>query len=189
MKKIKVPKFFHELFGKEQYAFEVTLVTLFTIVSTGVVGYLTRNDWSEYNVFQIIVLLVLFVDIAGGVIANLTMGTDQHYHDHSKGRLIFIAIHIQPIILALVLSSNLLFAIGLWAYTMISVLIVNKLHGHVYQRSIAGTFLTTGLIGLYLLGSGLSQVVFIIYLMYLIKVIYSFAVHHRNKEVSYESIS
>ena len=183
MKKINIPKFFHELFGTEQYKFEVVLVFFFTIVSTFTVGYVTKDYWMDYNFLQVLVLLFLFIDIAGGVIANLSKGTDLHYHNHKKGRMIFIAIHVQPLILSLVMASDMKIAIGVWAYTMVSVLIVNYLHKSEVQRTVAGTLLTTGLIGLYLLGSTLPKAIFIIYMMYLVKVIFSFGVYHRSSEV------
>lgn len=181
MKKIKIPKFFHELFGKEQLLIEVILVVLFTIVSAVAVGYMTKGYWTTLKWYQMFVLWLLYQDIAGGVIANLSMGTDLHYSHLPKGRLVFISIHVQPLLLGWIVPGDFIISFGVWGFTICSALLVNSMLGKAYQRTVAGTLMTTGLIGLILLGNSLSNIIIIIYMMYMIKVIFSFAVFHRKE--------
>lgn len=183
MKTIKIPKFFHELLGPEQVIGDLVLVLAFTLGSALVVGYLTYDDWSQLEIYQMAVLGLLYLDIAGGVLANLTRGTDLYYAGLPKARLVFIAIHIQPIILGFLVQGGLTIGMGVWFYTILGALILNHLRKHPVQRTLAGTLMASGLMGLLLAGDGLNPLVIIIYMLYMIKVLFSFSVFHRSEVV------
>lgn len=180
--KIRIPKFFHELFGSEQLKSELALVIFFTVFSASVVGILTIDYWVAHKWYQQLVLFLLYIDIAGGVIANLTIGTDIHYHKSSVARWTFIAIHIQPILGAWIAGSSMTVSFSVWFYTILSAIIVNLLRTKAYHRTLAGVLLMSGLIGLFFIRHGLEEVIFILYMMFMVKVIYSFAVSHHNEE-------
>ncbi|MFZ5987713.1 MAG: hypothetical protein ACOYWZ_11390 [Bacillota bacterium] len=178
MKTVMIPKFFHELFGEKQNIIELLLIIAFTIVSAITVGMITLKEWQQYAWYQLIVLVLLYLDIAGGVIANLTFSTNRHYQDRPKARLVFIAIHVQPLIIGFVLQTGLWICVVVWAYTIVSALIVNALNELSIQRSVGGLLMTIGLMGLFLLGQGTQLLILIILLLFIIKVIFSFAVNH-----------
>ncbi|CAM4311277.1 hypothetical protein BAMA_23015 [Bacillus manliponensis] len=181
--KVRIPKFFYELFGGEQFKSELTIIITFTIFSATVVGLLTIDYWSTLKWYQQLVLFLLYIDIAGGVIANLTYGTDIHYHKSPVARWTFIAIHVQPLLVAWIVGSSMPIAFSVWSYTIVSAIVVNLIRTMPFQRTFAGALLTSGLIGLFFIGHELEQVIFIIYMMYMMKVIYSFAVYHHKGDL------
>lgn len=178
MRYVSIPSFFHELFGKKQILSELLMVIVFTVGATAFMAWQNVSVWQNYSFIQNVVLWLLYLDITGGVIANLTHGTNSHYNAHPKGRWIFIAIHVQPLLLAFVLSSSMSIAIGVWAYTIVSASLINLLRSRRDHRTLAGVLMTGGLIALYSVGSTLPPLIVVLYALYLIKVIFSFAVNH-----------
>jgi len=179
MKKvILIPKFFHELFGTEQRLSELILILIFTVTATLVTALSTTTYWQSLSGFQNFVLWLLFLDISGGVVANLSFGTNNHYKELPKGRWLFIAVHIQPLILAAVLQSPMLIAIVIWLYTVLSASLINCLRQKIYHRLLAGALYSFAIIGYVLSDISLPSPISLIYLLYMMKVIYSFSVDH-----------
>lgn len=181
MKTVMIPKFFHELFGEKQNIIEFLLIIAFTIISAVAVGIITLTEWKQYDWYQLIVLGLLYLDIAGGVLANLTFSTNQHYQDRPKARLVFIAVHVQPLIIGFVLEAGFWLCVIVWAYTIVSALIVNALNELPIQRTVGGLLMAIGLMGLYLLGQETPLLILTILLLFIIKVIFSFAVNHYSQ--------
>jgi hypothetical protein len=175
---IQIPKFLHELFGTQQNRSELVLIILFTITSTLLVAWLTASYWQTLTWYQNLVLWLLFLDISGGVVANLSEGTNNYYNARPKARWLFIAIHIQPLLLAIVLESPIQIALAVWLYTLISASIINHLRAMVYHRLLAGALLATAIIIYVLNGVTLPIPITLIYILYMMKVIYSFSVDH-----------
>lgn len=175
---IKIPKFFHELFGSHQLTSELLLILCFTLTSTLLVAWTTTPYWITLKWYQNMVLWLMFLDITGGVVANLSGGTNSHYNTHAKGRWLFIAIHIQPLLIASVLQSPMTIAVAVWLYTIISASIINLVREKVYHRLLAGCFYALGLIIFILSGLSLPHPIAVLYLLYMMKVIYSFSVNH-----------
>lgn len=177
---ITIPKFFHELFGRQQRKSELIIVIVFCALATALSAYAFAPYYTQLLWYQNLVLWLLLLDIVGGVVANLTWGTDNHYNQHPKARWLFIAIHIQPILLALALGllhgTTLLITLGCWGYTILSSAIINSLRNKPYHRVLGGSFMALGLMALLSFGESLPTMVRIIYALYMIKVIYSFAV-------------
>lgn len=175
---IQIPKFLHELFGTQQNRSELILILLFTIFSTLGVAWFTVSYWQTLAWYQNLVLWLLFLDISGGVVANLSEGTNNYYNARPKARWLFIAIHIQPLLLAFVLESPIYVALAVWLYTLISASIVNHLRAMAYHRLLAGALFALAIIGYVLSGVSLPIPITLIYILYMIKVIYSFSVDH-----------
>jgi len=175
---IQIPKFLHELFGTQQNRCELVLILLFTITSTLGVAWFSASYWQTLTWYQNLVLWLLFLDISGGVVANLSEGTNNYYNARPKARWLFIAIHIQPLILAFVLESPIYVALAVWLYTLISASIINHLRAMVYHRLLAGALLATAIIIYVLSGVTLPMPITLIYTLYMMKVIYSFSVDH-----------
>ncbi|MDP2814940.1 MAG: hypothetical protein Q8N92_10890 [Erysipelotrichaceae bacterium] len=176
--KIHIPKFLHELFGTQQNRSELVLIILFTITSTLLVAWFTASYWLTLAWYQSLVLWLLFLDITGGVVANLSEGTNDYYNTRPKARWLFIAIHIQPLILAVVLESPIYVALVVWFYTVISASIINRLRSLSFHRLLAGAFFATAIIVYMLSGVTLPIPITLFYLLYMLKVICSFAVDH-----------
>lgn len=177
-KTIQIPKFLYELFGTQQNRSELVLIILFTIISTLLVAWFTAPYWQTLEWYQNLVLWLLFLDITGGVVANLSEGTNHYYNTRPKARWLFIAIHIQPLILAFVLESPIYVALAVWFYTVICASLINNLRSLAFHRLLAGALFASGVIGYMLSGVTLPIPITLFYLLYMFKVIYSFAVDH-----------
>jgi hypothetical protein len=175
---IQIPKFLHELFGTQQNRSELILIILFTITSTLLVAWFTIPYWQTLTWYQNLVLWLLFLDISGGVVANLSEGTINYYNARPKARWLFIAIHIQPLLLAFVLESPIYVALAVWLYTLISASLINHLRAMIYHRLLAGALFATAIIIYVLSGVSLPIPITLIYMLYMMKVIYSFSVDH-----------
>jgi len=180
MKTVRIPSFFYELFGEKQTWIELVATLFFAVFGTVVVLMATWTEWSGLGAIKIILLILLYLDITGGVIANLSFGTNQHYSVSVKRRLIFIAIHVQPLLLAYVFSDIMWICIAVWGYTILSALFVNRYYGHESQRVLGGFMLFVGLIGLLLMPE-VTVVAQILLIFFMIKVIFSFGVNHYER--------
>ena len=175
---IKIPKFFHEILGETQRPIEILFIILFATVST-TFAFVFYNDFiSSLPLFNQVILLLLTIDITGGVIANLTYGTDEYYSKRKKARLIFIAIHVQPILIFLLTSLPLWVGFVLWAYTILCAFGLEIFKNHPSQKVFAGFSLFIGLIILFGFQSLLTPFVTFLMILFLFKVIYSFSVNH-----------
>lgn len=178
MKLIHIPKFFHEIFGKKSTLFELLLVAF---CSFGISAFLFNNAlplWRDIGIWKTSIFMILTFDIVAGVIANFTFSTNKHYQENPKSRLIFILIHVQPLLFAFLIRNYFIPSISLWAYTIFSALIVNTLVNHPAQRPIAGTFFTLGLCGFLVFFDSIPMFIIITYLLFMFKVLFSFAVDH-----------
>lgn len=176
---VRIPKFLHVLLGTHQQRTELILIVIFTLTATLVVSWATAPYWLELKWYQILVLWLLFIDMSGGVVANLSTGTNNYYNAYpKKGRWLFIAVHAQPLILATILQSQLSIAVAVWLYTILSASLINSLREKVYHRLLAGTLYVTAIIGYVLSDISLPLPITLIYLLYMMKLIYSFAVDH-----------
>lgn len=178
MKSIRIPRFFHEVFGKESTILELTLTLAFATLSTILILIKSYSELQSFELFQIVVVLIIAFDISGGVIANFTFSTNNQYKKSMRARLIFITAHIQPLILALVLGEYYLPCALIWGYTIISAFIVNGFAKHPAQRTIGAVLMVFGILWLSLFFYDLPRYLLVILIFYLVKVSFSFAVDH-----------
>ncbi|MCR6111459.1 hypothetical protein HXA35_14005 [Bacillus sp. A301a_S52] len=183
---VNIPRFFHELFGTEQKKSDLAIVIIFTVLSAIIVSVMTKDFLKELTWYQNIILFLLYIDIAGGVVANFTFGTDTYYQTRPLGRWMFIAIHIQPVLCAWILGGEMALALSVWGYTIACAIAVNLLRTMSFQKVLAGALLTFGLIGIVSVGDRIENILLFIYMMFMIKVIYSFAVAHHSEEVFHD---
>lgn len=184
MKTIKIPQSLHEVLGKESTPAEVWMIFITSILGTLGLFYFTNAEWNQLPFWKILIFFLLIFDILAGFIANLTFSTNQHYKENSKQRLIFIAIHIQPLIFAFLLNDYFSICLFIWVYTFITALIINALQKYPAQRVLAGCFVMIGLIGLLLYSNPLPNLLLISLAFFHLKVTYSFAVdHYANRNI------
>ena len=134
---VAVPKFFHDILGERTQVRDLLAV----VVGTGVITYLLATIglfellFTKGVTWQSALVFVLIVDIVAGAIANLTRGTNDFYRERPVNRLVFIAIHLQPLLIHILLLPEVkLFSLGsdaqltifAYLYTMISSLWVNS---------------------------------------------------------------
>jgi len=175
---IRIPKFFHELLGEQQTKASMIIILLFVVLSGTILGFVTFHEWSSLPLIKLLFSWLLFVDIAGGVIANLTRGTDTYYSERPMLRWIFISIHVQPILLAWSFNSSIASATYIWFYTIFTTVVLNICRGLKFQRELAGSFLGISFIIILTFQSTQALFVTILHLFYVVKVIYNFSVQH-----------
>lgn len=178
MKTIKIPSFFHELFGKESTIIEMSTILLFAALATGSISLMSLSLWQDMKIYQVLLILLLLLDITGGVVANFSFSTNNMYLENPKLRIIFIAVHVQPLILSLIVGDFWQATVSTWLYTIICALISNSLIHYPAQRVIAGALMAFGLTGLMLFYATLPPYILVILGLYIVKVVYSFSVNH-----------
>lgn len=175
---IKIHKFFYEILGENQKPIELIFILLFAVLSTTFSFIFYYDFLNNLPLLNQGILLLLTLDITGGVIANLTYGTDKFYSKRKKARMIFIAIHIQPILIFLFTKLPLWIGLILWAYTIFCAIMLELLKNHPSQKVFAGFNFFIGLVILLGFQSVLTPFVTFLILLYLFKVLYSFSVNH-----------
>ena len=177
-KKIKVHIFLHELLGKETSGLDLLAIVLASSALTVTVQILA-NDL-DLSLLKNIVLVLLTLDIGGGVVANFTEGTNNYYADSKQKQYFFVLLHvIQPLLLGWIfpLASIALFSSTL--YTLLCTLFIINIKEHHTQRIIAATLLILGIMLLFLLKPYHAAIQLII-VAYSLKLILAFAVNWAN---------
>lgn len=180
---IKIPKFFHEILGEFQTKSTLVVIALFVLISGFVIGILGYDEWKELSLVKQVVTWFLFLDISGGVVANLTKGTDIFYDRYPRKRWIFIAIHLQPIILSWSMGISIYYGIMICAYTLICAAILNLIRAYSIHILLAGSLTGLGLLIAAYLGQTAPFFATTLFVFYIFKVLFSFSVfHHRGEQ-------
>jgi hypothetical protein len=178
MKTVKIPKVFNELFGKEITVLELWLTIFTSIAITIVIFMIATEEVKDLPFWRQILLVILTLDITGGIIANLSFSTNAFYKTNSKARLVFLMIHIQPIIVAFLFANFYIAGIAVTVYTIIAGLIVNALLKNPAQRAMGATLMILGITFLLMFSDQLPFILTALFSFYMFKVIYCFAVDH-----------
>lgn len=177
MKPIAMHRHLHDVFGVQQ-----TLPELAATISFGIalpVALATRfpDLLSSVPLWRSALALILVLDIAAGCVANFTRSTNDFYAARPRNRWIFIAIHVHAIIVALLLDTDFAASLVVWGYTIAGAVVVNVLKSNPLQTFAGGSLLAAGLSWLALY-PGLSPFMSIVFALFMLKVLFSFAVDH-----------
>ena len=138
--KIKVHRFFRELFGRETTSFDLLAILIGSVSLAGIILFFKWN--ADFSVIKKTVLTILALDIGGGVVANFTSGTNNYYAESLSKRYIFILFHLaQPSLLIWIFPSELVAILGVMLFTLACSIIVLRLNSPKNQRIIAVTLL------------------------------------------------
>ena len=173
-KKVSIPSYLHELHGKQASVFDLLVVYAAAILSTAIMLYLV---WDlAFPTYKMIILAVLALDLAGGVVSNLTEGTNTYYMEKPKRRYVFIGLHVvQPAILIWLFPSDVLAISMISLYTLTAMAVINSMTDHVRQR-VSGSFLMAiGLSITFIVGI-IQPIVHLMLVLFVIKLIVAFAV-------------
>ena len=144
-KKIQVHKFLFELFGRETTTFDLLAIVIGSLSFAGLTPILKWN--TDISNFKLIILTILALDIAGGVVANFTTGTNNYYAESLRKRYFFVLFHLlQPSILIWIFPSELLVILGVSLFTLTSSIIVLNVKKQYNQKIVAITLLLLCLI-------------------------------------------
>ena len=143
--KIKVHRLLRELFGLETTRFDLLAIIISAVSFAALTLILNSN--SAALATKAIVLIILALDIGGGVVANFTTGTNNYYAESSQKRYLFVVFHLlQPSVLIWIFPNELLAILGVSIFTLTSSLIVLNIKKNYNQRIIAVTLLLLSLI-------------------------------------------
>lgn len=180
MKRIRIPSFLHDVFGEKQSIGSILAILLFGAMLTVALYWIFPEMTNHLPMWRSALALLLIFDIFSGCIANFTASTSNFYAARRKNRIIFIAIHFHIVLVAFLLNSGIWYSIGVWAYTIIGAFIVNALIDKHSQLFVAGLLLSAGL-GFISLLPGIPPYMLTISLLFMLKVLFSFAVDHYGK--------
>ena len=177
---VRVPPLLHDVFGESPSAREIFAVLAFGI---GVAGWLTVGLHAEYATlpgWRLAIAALVITDIAAGCVANFTRSTNDFYAARPRRRWMYIAVHGHVLALAAVLGADLSVALAVWAYAVAAAAVVNLLAGEATQPFVAGLLLAAGLVWIPQ-SHGLVAPLLVPYCLFVLKVVYAFAVdHHRG---------
>jgi membrane glycosyltransferase len=143
--KIKVHRLLRELFGLETTRFDLLAIIISAVSFAALTLILNSN--SAALATKAIVLIILALDIGGGVVANFTTGTNNYYAESLQKRYLFVVFHLlQPSVLIWIFPNELLPILGVSIFTLTSSLIVLNIKKNYSQRIIAVTLLLLSLI-------------------------------------------
>lgn len=174
---IRIPPFLHDVFGESQTIGELLAIVFFGVGLTTWLFFAFPEMTQALPVWRSMIAYLLVVDIFAGCVANFTRSTNNYYATRDKHRLVFIAIHVHILIAAWLLGTSLGDSVIVWGYTIAGALVVNALKGSQFQKFVAGVLLTLGM-SIIVLGTKTPKYFLIISLLFMVKVLFSFAVDH-----------
>ncbi|MBK5570429.1 hypothetical protein [Ensifer sp. SSB1] len=180
MRSLRIHPQLHDVFGKEQPPAYLLAIFLFGL---GVAAAFALWSWPLLVAlpwWRPALALVLVLDIAAGCVANFTPSTNDFYAARPRNRWIFIAIHFHVVIVALLVGTGFGASVAVWAYTIAAAAVVNALAGRAVQTFVGGLLLAVGVAGLPLL-PGLTPAMTAVSGLFMLKVLFSFAVDHYHR--------
>lgn len=177
MTDIRIPGPLHEVLGERQTRLSLGLVAAALAGVPTALLIAAPEAAAEVPVWRAVLAVVLVADIAAGAVANLTRGTNDFYAARPRHRVVFLAVHVHLPLVALLLDLPLLPALALWAGTIVSGVVVERLTGREAQRPAAGLLLVA-LLTAAPLAAG-HPVLAVVAAVFAFKVVYAFGVDHR----------
>jgi hypothetical protein len=177
---IRMPSYLHDVFGESQTIGELLAIVFFGVGLATLLFFAFPEMTQGLPIWRSIIAYLLVVDIFAGCVANFTRSTNNYYAARDKQRLVFIAIHAHILIAAWLLETGLGSSVIVWGYTITGALVVNALRGSQFQKFVAGVLLALG-ISIIVVGTEVPKYFLIISLLFMVKVLFSFAVDHYHQ--------
>ena len=166
------------LFGRHPERCDVLL-----ILATAVCGAaLVMRQAGALAPLQQIILLVLALDVLGGMVANLTRATNDWYASRAPAlSYLFLVVHAaQPLIAVLFLKADGAFFAFLYGYSLIAGSVVVGRRRVPSHRVLAVALMAFGMVGYNAFITPPPYLTWFGY-AYLFKLVYAFAVNHSGK--------
>jgi hypothetical protein len=167
----------HDVFGEAQRPGQLIAILGFGIAVPAILVVTSPELIGSVAPWRVVLALLLVLDIAAGCVANFTRGTSDFYAGRPRNRWLFIAVHVHVIAVAALLNLDLSASIIIWGYTIAGATLVNLLAGKPSQTFAGGLLLAIGFTGT-ALWPGLSPFMSVVCALFILKVIFSFAVDH-----------
>ena len=179
---IRIPSFLHDILGESQTVGELLTIGILSVGITSTLYVAFPEMTEELPIWRSTFAYLLILDIVAGCVANFTRSTNNHYSRRSKERWIFIAVHVHLPVIAGLLGTGLGHALIVWGYTIVGAIMVNALNGSRFQLFTAGSLLVAGM-AIAVLSVEIPNYLLLISLLFMLKVLFSFAVDHYHQEV------
>lgn len=177
---VHIHRHLHDVFGEAQRPAQLIAILSFGIAVPAILAVTMCDLTGSVAPWRSVLALLLVLDIAAGCVANFTRGTSDFYAGRPRNRWVFIAIHIHVVAVAGLLNTDLIPSIAVWGYTIAGAILVNLLAGKPSQTFAGGLLLGIGLTGIGL-WPGLSPFMTVVCTLFMLKVLFSFAVDHYNR--------
>lgn len=177
MKLVSIHRHLQDVFGEAQRPPELIAIALFGLAVPLAIVVASPELLASVSSWRAGLALLLVLDIAAGCVANFTRGTSDFYAARPRNRWVFIAIHVHIVAVAALLNLDLAASIAVWGFTIAGAILVNLLAGKPSQTFAGGLLLAIGLAGI-ALWPGLSPLMTAVCALFMLKVLYSFAVDH-----------
>ena len=176
---VAVPRWLHALHGTHSTRRDLALVQGSAWGVTALVAALAITE--GMTLWAVALLALLVADIAGGVVSNVTPGTNAHYNASRRARLVFLALHVlQPAALIWLFPSWGVLIIAVAALTLATAFGI-ELRGRRADAAPVAVAAAVGAIALILLapaafGPAPFQGLSLILVLYVLKVAVAFPV-------------
>jgi len=167
----------HDVFGEAQRPGQLIAILGFGVAVPATLAVTSPEIVGSVALWRAMLALLLILDIAAGCVANFTRGTNDFYAARPRNRWVFIAIHVHILAVAALLGADPGPALAVWGYTIAGAIAVNLLAGKPAQTFAGGFLLAIGLTGI-ALWPGLSSFMTVVSALFMLKVLFSFAVDH-----------
>jgi hypothetical protein len=181
-KEIDLPKFLHDLHSERTRVSTLIVVYLSALICAGVAAW--QIAATGQPVWKTIFGAFIFMDIGGGVVANLSSSTNRYYQKRLKLRLPFLALHvIHPAALALLFPSEIGYFIVAGAVSLTSAFIVNAVKDGELQQNLAALLVAAGCAFSFCFRLDLP-ILYLFAPLFLVKLVLGFAVRRPNNQNS-----
>ena len=172
---ITIPKFLHEVHGEEARLTDVIMTHAFAIMATTTTLYWSMD--TGFSTFKMVLLGILAYDLSGGVLANFSKGTSDHYAASAKARKHFLLLHIlQPTIMIYLFQGNDLVLAALCGYIVLGSFLVNAQKTAIQQLRLGAFISLVGISLLFIPGLELTAVQQLLLVFFMLKLPLAFAV-------------
>jgi len=144
-KELVIPRFLRELHGEKTSILNIVCVYVAAIVA----GAFVIISLQELGlpVWKNVLICILYFELAGGVVANLTSATNQYYQKKTKLRLAFILSHLaHPALLIVLFPESIEYSFFVGIFTISAALIVNYVKTVQHQQNLALLFVILGIL-------------------------------------------
>ena len=171
-----MPASLKEVLGSRQSVGALLCIGLITTLAAVLWWPVIVGELESHSLWRVLLAGLLMLDIAAGAVANFTPGTSAFYARRPGWLWGFIAIHVHLPVVGWLLGWPLAPLAAVWLYTIAAACLVNLCFNRPWQPVLAGTLLCGGV----LMTSALSLPpgALAVSLLFMLKVLYAFAVNH-----------
>lgn len=171
---LSIPKVLHEFHGKQTSILDLNATYLAACIAGSIICFLMPKD---FVLWKQIMLVLLALDIGGGVVANFTEGTNRYHKNHPTLRLFFIApLHlVHPTILVMLFHEQTGPIVINTALIIACTYLVNAISTYKLQKTVAPLLLLLAL-AINIISQISDPIISFLLVLFAVKLIVAYAV-------------